>query len=130
MYYKTNVITMTKVIVTDPENSQSLVDYLSAYRTYGHVAGSKKRLKYFPQGALFWFECDKYGRRTGPAIYIKHVPDKTVGMHVPDSGMNRIAQKTYEPSSIQQSVCFDRKLVPLSKAKKYIFREERTTINE
>ena len=33
--------------------------------------------KYYPKGALFYFECDEYGRQTGPAVFIKRVPDPT-----------------------------------------------------
>jgi hypothetical protein len=32
--------------------------------------------KYYPEGALFWFECNKYGERSGPAYFVRNVPYK------------------------------------------------------
>lgn len=75
---------MERVVVNNinDKDAQALVAYMSNFRTRDHMHGStrfkhKDTLKYTPKGALFWFECDEYGDRTGPALFIKMFPDKS-----------------------------------------------------
>lgn len=44
--------------------------------------------KYYPKGALFWFECDEYGEPLGTAVFIENVPRKHKGPT--DSGLRRL----------------------------------------
>ena len=44
--------------------------------------------KYYPKGALFWFECNKFGEPLGSAVFIEKIPRKIKGKE--DSGMQRL----------------------------------------
>lgn len=75
----------TKLLVTSPVGNDVIVRFMSRYRTA--YSGEETQIhgrnrKYYPKGALFMFECDRYGRRTGPALYIKDVPDLSVKTNV------------------------------------------------
>lgn len=73
-----------KVLVKWPSGSDIMVNFMSAYRTRDHMHGSKRyehesTKKYYPEGALFWFECNKYGEVIGPAVFVKNVPERKDG---------------------------------------------------
>ena len=65
--------TMPRVLVTalSGRENDMMIDFMSNYRTRINHHSYKK---FYPKGALFWFECDKKGNRNGTAVYIKHVP--------------------------------------------------------
>lgn len=70
---------MNKVLVTSLLGNDLLIDFMCNYRTRDHMHGDiqythEETKKYYPKGALFWFECNRYGEPTGTAIYIKKVP--------------------------------------------------------
>lgn len=78
---KTNKVlrNMNKVLVKSLIGNDLLIEYMCNYRTRDHMHGDKKykhedTKKYFPKGALFWFECNQYGEPNGTAIFIKKVP--------------------------------------------------------
>lgn len=79
-----NKIGMSKVLTTSLTGNDIMIDFLCSYRTRDHMHGDKnysheETKKYYPKGALCWFECDVYGNPTGKAIYIKKVPvDKLI----------------------------------------------------
>lgn len=70
---------MPKVLVTSPLGNDEMVDFLSFYRTRDHMHGSNHRntKKYYPEGILCWFPCDRHGEQKGPALLVKNVPDKS-----------------------------------------------------
>ena len=73
-------VQMPKALVRELEGHEDMIAFLSNFRTRDHMHGARRwkherTKKYYPEGALFWFECDVYGRQNGPAYYIKHVPD-------------------------------------------------------
>ena len=85
---------MPKVLVTTLVGHEEMIDFLSCYRTRDRMyhAGrrnSKKTRKYYPEGGLFWFPCDISGFRKGPALFIKRVPDESIGREA-DQGFNRL----------------------------------------
>ena len=70
---------MNKALVKTILGNDLLIDFMCNYRTRDHMHGSEKydheqTKKYYPKGALFWFECNRYGEPLGTAIYIKKVP--------------------------------------------------------
>lgn len=83
-----------KALVKWPSGNDAMIDFLSRYRTRDHMHGARRYYhsstqKYYPEGALFWFECNDYGEITGPAVFVKRVPDET--MHVRwDGGKQRL----------------------------------------
>lgn len=97
----TSLATCPKVLVRSLHGNEAMIDFLSAYRTRDHMHGSKRyrhhnTMKYRPEGALFWFECNDYGEQTGPAVFIKRIPDPTI--HGSDGGLQRLKEaltKTY-----------------------------------
>lgn len=84
-----------KVIVPTIDSHPELIDFLSNYRTRDimHTTGKKHDLskKYAPEGALFWFECNEYGEDLGNKIFIKRIPDKSVGKKN-DDGKERLEE--------------------------------------
>lgn len=102
--YRSNVnvsANMQKLLAYVPYGNEGLIDFMSHYRTRDHMHKDQKydhaeTKKYYPQGGLFWFQCDVYGNRTGAAIFIKNVPDKS--RTAADDGMKVLQQyenKTY-----------------------------------
>lgn len=52
--------------------------------------------KYYPKGALCWFECNQYGEPLGTAIFIETVPRRKLVKT--DSGHKRLmAARAYVP---------------------------------
>lgn len=89
-----------RVLVKWPTGNEAMEDFLSHYRTRDHMHGDKRykhssTKKYYPEGALFWFECNEYGEADGPAIFIKNVPDKSIAQS--DGGKQRLEEKLSEP---------------------------------
>lgn len=84
------------VLVTEPKGNDDLVDFLSSYRTRDHIhtMGRKheKSKKYYPKGALFWFECNRAGEQTGPAIFIQRVPVR-IKHEKGDQGFERLKER-------------------------------------
>lgn len=86
---------INKVLVKWPSGNDVMIGFLSCYRTRDHAHRAKRirhehTKKYYPEGALFWFECNDYGEVTGPAVFVKTVPEK--GVYKLDSGKQRLAQ--------------------------------------
>lgn len=102
--YRANVkqANCPKVLVCWPSGNDAMVDFLSRYRTRDHQHGARyynhvHTKKYYPHGALFWFECNEYGKALGPAVFVKRVPDKTIASQ--DGGKQRLEQAlSYSPS--------------------------------
>lgn len=65
--------TMPRVLVTalSGRENDMMIDFMSNYRTRINHHSYKK---FYPKGALFWFECDKKGNSNGTAVFIKRVP--------------------------------------------------------
>ena len=89
---------MPKVLVTTPLGHEAMIEFLSHYRTRDHMHGSHFRStkKYYPEGILCWFPCDRYGNRDGPALIVKRVPDKRRGMNATDQGLDKYRQMITE----------------------------------
>lgn len=87
---------MNKVLVTSLLGNDLLIDFMCNYRTRDHAHGDprysyEETRKYYPKGALFWFECNKYGEPLGTAIFIIKVPlNKNVRFAESDGGFNRL----------------------------------------
>lgn len=95
--YRANTVLANcpKVLVRSIAGNEIMIDFLSAYRTRDHMHGSKRyrhksTKKYYPEGALFWFECNIYGEPTGRSIFIKRIPDKTIKGE--DGGFTRLKE--------------------------------------
>lgn len=92
----------SKVLTKWPSGNNIMINFLSCYRTRDHAHGARyvhheHTKKFYPEGALFWFECNDYGEAIGPAIFVKCVPEK--GVYKLDSGKQRIEQALeYTPS--------------------------------
>lgn len=65
--------TMPRVLTTalSGRENDMMIDFMSNYRTKINHHSYKK---FYPKGALFWFECDMRGNYNGSAVFIKHVP--------------------------------------------------------
>lgn len=91
---------MPKVLTKTLIGNDNMIDFLCNYRTRDHMHGDKNykaedTKKYYPKGALFWFECDKNGKPLDNAIFITRVPRKT---GISDGGFKRlIEQNSYVP---------------------------------
>ena len=62
---------LPKILVTEPFGHDEYVDFLSVYQ-----AQDKKKIHYYPEGALCWYGCNKYGEPNGVVVYIRDVPIK------------------------------------------------------
>lgn len=87
---------MPKVLVTSLVDNDAMIDFLCAYRTRDHMHGDKRykhedTKKYYPHGALFWFECNQYGEPTGTAIFIEKIPRRMKSGKT-DSGFARLQE--------------------------------------
>ncbi len=77
----TPLVNCPKVLVKWPGGNDLMIDFLSKYRTRDHIHDPDSKhydqtKKYYPEGALFWFECNNYGEATGTAVFVKCVPDR------------------------------------------------------
>lgn len=93
--------TMPRVLVTSLIGNQLVIDFMSYWRALvprkrGSPFKSKHRRIYI-HGALFFFECDRRGNRTGKAVFIKRVPDRE-GRDQEDNLKRYIAASLYTPS--------------------------------
>ena len=96
---------MPKILVKTLTGNEALISQLTHYRRKDHKPDHgtytpEECRKYYPVGALFYFECDEYGDRTGPAVYIRNVPDKTVTSL--DNGWQRYNQIISKVPSIAE----------------------------
>jgi len=93
----TPLVGCPKVLVKWPSGNDILIDFLSHYRTRDHMHNDEQyhhesTKKYYPEGALFWFECNDYGEATGPAVFVKRVPDRTM-QATTDAGKQRMEER-------------------------------------
>lgn len=116
--YRANAMpaSVPKVLVKWPSGSDIMVDFLSSYRTRDHMHGARfykhvHTKKYYPEGALFWFECNDYGEITGPAVFIKNIPEK--GVYKLDSGKQRLEEKLAQKPSVSELFTNDPFAAPL-----------------
>ena len=87
-----------KLIVREMTGHDELLDYLKIYRTRDHEHRDEnytkeERRKYLVEGALFWFTCNIYGERNGPAYYIRPTPFAEPGekrIDIRDNAMKRL----------------------------------------
>ena len=105
-----------KVLVKWPFGNALMIDFLSSYRTRDHMHNAKRykydnTKKYYPEGALFWFECNDYGEVIGPAVFVKYVPEK--GVHKLDGGKRRLEESLQQTPSVRQLFSNDPFAVPL-----------------
>jgi len=89
-----NLTSMNKVLVKTLTGNNDMVDFLCGYRTRDHMHGDKhykheQTKKYYPKGALCWFECNQYGEPGQFAIFITKVPVKHGKT---DSGFTRLKE--------------------------------------
>lgn len=73
---------MNKVLVKTLIGNEAMIDFFRNYQTRDHEHGDKhytyeETKKYYPKGALFWFECNEYGEPGQCAIMIRRIPDKS-----------------------------------------------------
>lgn len=89
---------MNKVLVKSLIGNDLLINYMCNYRTRDHMHGDKKysheqTKKYYPKGALFWFECNQYGEPNGTAIFIKRVPvNSNIPFYESDLGFQQLKE--------------------------------------
>lgn len=82
--YRANVkVGCSKLLAKWPTGNDTMVEFMSKYRTrdFGHSSplhSHESTKKYYPEGALFWFECNQYGEATGPAVFVKRIPDRSL----------------------------------------------------
>lgn len=104
--YRANAppVSTPKVLVKYPFGNDIMIDFLSHYRTRDHMyypnkkSSHKKSQKYYPKGALFWFECNQYGDPTGSAVFVKRIPDAAIiGV---DEGKKRLRQSLLQKPTI------------------------------
>ena len=74
------LLNMPKVLVRSMLDHDDMIEFLSRYNTRDHIHGSEKysheeTMKYYPEGAMFWFSCNEYGEPGSYALFIKKVPD-------------------------------------------------------
>lgn len=106
-----------KVLVKHPSGNEAMIDFLSHYRTrdYMHTKKSKRAhqrsKKYYPEGALFWFECNEYGEKTGAAIFVKRIPDPSISTS--DDGLRRLIEYQSQRIHLNDLFCRDPFAVPL-----------------
>ena len=92
----------SRVLVPWAKGNDAMISFLSRYRTRDHMHKARyyhhvHTKKYYPHGALFWFECNEYGEETGPAVFVKCVPDHSFAKQ--DSSKQRLEQAlSYSPS--------------------------------
>ena len=96
---------MPKVLVQSLTGNDAMIDFLTSYRTRDHMHGDKHykhehTKKYYPKGALFWFECNQYGEPTGTAVFIETVPRKIRGPT--DSGFTRLKEAQGKKPSFKE----------------------------
>ena len=65
---------LPKVLVTEPFGHDDLLNFLSVYQTRDGFKGKH----YHPEGALCWFECNKYGDPSGVVLFARKVPIKNL----------------------------------------------------
>lgn len=98
----TQLANCPKVLVRWPSGNDAMISFLSRYRTRDHMHKARYynhayTKKYYPHGALFWFECNDYGEPTGPAVFVKRVPDHEYAKQ--DSSKQRLEEAlSYSPS--------------------------------
>lgn len=115
--YRANAgFTCTKVLTRWPSGNDTMVEFLSKYRTRDHMHKSQgysraSTRKYYPEGALFWFECNQYGEAIGPAVFVKRVPDKTKTGS--DLGKQIFDEATVETPSVPELFSRDPWSIPL-----------------
>lgn len=85
---------MNKVLVKSIIGNDQMIHFLCNYRTRDHPHNDKKHKyeetkKYYPIGALFWFQCDEYGEPNGAAIFIQKIPVKHSG-RTTDDGFQKL----------------------------------------
>lgn len=93
-YGNPTFFSIPRILFPIPYCSNDLIDFLSNYRTRDHIHIKGRSIartkKYTPVGALFWFECNKYGEPTGKKIFIKRIPDKKYSR---DNAKNELMKK-------------------------------------
>lgn len=95
---------MNKVLVKTLYGNDTMIQFMSHYRTRDHMHADKrykheKTKKYYPKGGLFWFGCNAYGERDGPAVFVKNVPDK--GFNT-DDGLNIVRRADEKVIPVKQ----------------------------
>lgn len=124
-----------KVLVKWPSGNDLMIDFLSSYRTRDHKHKAKRykhesTKKYYPEGALFWFECNDYGEVTGPAVFVKAIPEK--GVHKLDSDLQRLKEALRIHPSVPHLFSSDPFAVPLmsSGVKPCLYQPQQTVSNK
>lgn len=107
-------LNMPKVLVTSPSGHEDMIDFLSAYRTRDHMHQDRHykhedTMKYYPVGAMFWFECDEHGRPGSYAVFIKPVPDKK--KRGTDDGFQRLKEARGKEMPVKEILSRDPKLL-------------------
>lgn len=87
---------MNKVLVKTIIGHEDMIEFLCSYRTRDHPHGNRhytyeETKKYYPKGALFWFECNKYGEPGEYAIFITRVPRNIKGKT--DAGFQMLKER-------------------------------------
>ena len=108
---------MNKVLVKTLTGNDDMIDFLSNYRTRDHMHGDshykhEQTKKYYPKGALCWFECNKYGEPGQLAIFITKVPVKQ-NQHKTDSGFQRMKQSKEKTPKIK-TILSDNELMEMN----------------
>lgn len=65
---------LPKILVTEPNGHNELLDFLSVYQTQDRMGG----VHYHPEGALCWYGCNQYGDPTGRVVFARKIPIKNL----------------------------------------------------
>lgn len=107
---------LPRVLVTDPFDHEELLDFLSVYQTQDFFKG----VHYHPEGALCWYECNRYGDPTGVVIYARKVPIENLMWSFSQKKKFRMRNFSRQ-KTIQQVLMSEpgHELYPLAKPKLY-----------
>lgn len=87
----TQLSNVPKVLVNSFVGNEDLIEFMSRFRSVKYPKNRKGRIRYFVQGALFWFPCNRYGERIPqqPPVFITRIP---LGERVHEEGAKRLRQ--------------------------------------
>jgi len=123
--------TMPKLVVNTPTGHNEMIDFLSSFRTRDHMHGDdnfdhEDTKKYYPHGALFWFECNKYGDPTGQCLYVKSVPEKR---HKTDGGFEKLKEFLNTKPYLKDLLVEDAESLPMQNTDNKAILPQKSTRN-
>lgn len=124
-----DTVSYPKLLVDSVNGREEMIEFLSAYRTRDHVHNDPKYTheetkKYYPKGALFWFECDKYGDIEGPALFVKRVPEKNKSL---DHGFKMLKEAWQHTKDIKELLLGEEEAIDLKESHVIIKLPQKTS---